>query len=444
MSTSVGATSHEVRDTAGSYVLAEAGGEAVPAGYKRSEVGVIPEDWKLMRLGDHATFRTGPFGSALHKSDYTDGGVPVVNPMHIIDSELVPTSAMSITEGAAVGLTEFRLKAGEIVIGRRGDMGRCAVVREDQAGWLCGTGSMIVRCSKDLDPDFLQRVLSSPSVIRAIEGSSVGSTMINLNQSVLAGLKLQYPPIHEQRAIAAALSDVDVLRANLDQLIAKKRDLKQAAMQRLLTGEGRLPGFDGEWLRMSLADLGVWKGGATPLMSKAEYWAGGDIPWASSSDVRTGLLARTAKSITRVAVQQSSTTLVEPNSLLIVTRSGILRRYLPVALNEVPMAINQDIKAIIPNSLVSSEFLLHVLTYQGRNILGSCLKSGTTVESIEYRWLKKFTIDLPMARDEQTAIATILSNMDIELAALETRRDKTRSLKQGMTQALLTGRIRLT
>ena len=124
------------------YAAAE---QRVPNGYKHTEVGVIPEDWDAARLGEHATFKTGPFGSALHQSDYVDGGVPVINPMQIIDGKIVPTSAMGITELAARKLSDFRLSAGNVVIGRRGEMGRCAVVLPEQHGWLCGTGSMIIR-----------------------------------------------------------------------------------------------------------------------------------------------------------------------------------------------------------------------------------------------------------------------------------------------------------
>ena len=226
------------------------------AGYKQTEVGVIPEDWEVTSLGEHATFRTGPFGSALHKSDYVRDGVPVVNPMHIVDGEIVPTASMTITDSAAHSLSEFRLRQGEIVIGRRGDMGRCAVVQPHQAGWLCGTGSMIVRPT-GFDPQFLQRVLSSDAVISAIVNSSVGTTMVNLNQGSLSSLQVQYPPLAEQSAIATALSDVDALLAAQDALIAKKRAIKQGAMQELLTGKRRLPGFSGEWEVRSLGNFGA-------------------------------------------------------------------------------------------------------------------------------------------------------------------------------------------
>ena len=98
--------------------------DVVKLGYKQTEIGVIPSDWNVSRLGECAKFRTGPFGSALHKSDYTDDGVPVINPMHIVDGKIEPSRTMTITERAANNLSDFRLKEGEIVIGRRGDMGR--------------------------------------------------------------------------------------------------------------------------------------------------------------------------------------------------------------------------------------------------------------------------------------------------------------------------------
>lgn len=218
--------------------------QVIPEGYKQTEVGVIPEDWDIQRLGVHATFKTGPFGSALHKSDYVDGGIPVVNPMQIIDGKVKPTSSMAISDEAAKKLSEYRLIAGDIVIGRRGDMGRCAVISEIENGWLCGTGSMIVRVKENADAAFLQRVLSNPQTITAIESASVGTTMINLNQGTLRALLILIPrDKQEQTAIANALSDVDALINELEKLIAKKQAIKTATMQQLLTGKTRLPQF---------------------------------------------------------------------------------------------------------------------------------------------------------------------------------------------------------
>jgi type I restriction enzyme S subunit len=216
-------------------------GFEVKSGYKHTEVGAIPEDWAVTKLGKHATFKTGPFGSALHQSDYVDGGVPVINPMQIVDGRIQPTASMAITEQAARKLSDFRLSKGDVVIGRRGDMGRCALVQPKQHGWLCGTGSMIIRSGASLDGRFIQRVLSSPPVIAAIENASVGSTMINLNQGTLGNLLVPLPPTKaEQEAIAAILSDMDAEVAGLEAKLAKDRQLKQGMMQELLTGKIRL------------------------------------------------------------------------------------------------------------------------------------------------------------------------------------------------------------
>jgi type I restriction enzyme, S subunit len=220
----------------------------IPAGYKLTEVGVIPEDWEVSKLGLHSTFKTGPFGSSLHQSDYVEGGIPVINPMQIVDGKIQPTPSMAVSEQAARKLSEFRLSAGDVVIGRRGEMGRCAFVQAKEHGWLCGTGSMIIRTGASLDARFIQRMLSSPPIVTAIENASVGSTMINLNQSTLGNLRVPLPPTKaEQQAIAEALSDADAFIESLAQTVAKKHQIKQGAMQELLTGKKRLTGFGGEW-----------------------------------------------------------------------------------------------------------------------------------------------------------------------------------------------------
>lgn len=197
-------------------------------------------EWHQTVLGAVAAFRTGPFGSALHKSDYVTHGVPVINPMHIIDGVLVPSIGMTVTEQAAMRLADFRLRASDIVIGRRGDMGRCAVVQGSNEGWLCGTGSLIIRCSLEAVPHFLQRVLSSAAVIGAIEEGSVGTTMINLNQKVLWSLKITLPSVEEQNAIVEMLSEMDAELGGIEAKLAKARQIKQGMMQQLLTGRIRL------------------------------------------------------------------------------------------------------------------------------------------------------------------------------------------------------------
>jgi len=382
---------------------------------KDSAVGLIPVHWDARPLGAHARFRTGPFGSALHKADYTTDGIPVINPMHIIDGALVPTATMTVTENAARALTDFRLQVNDVIIGRRGDMGRCAVVSNREAGWLCGTGSMIVRCGKELNPAFLQRVLSSPRAIADIESSSVGSTMINLNQGTLSGLPVQVPPLAEQDAIAAALSDVDALLGAIDRLLAKKRDLKQAAMQQLLTGQTRLPGFSGKWETKRLGELLTVRHGKSQSQ-------------VVSNDGAYPVLA-TGGEIGR------ATRFLHDKPSVLIGRKGTIDR--PQYMDTPFWTVDTLFYSIVhePND---AKFLFYrfCLIEWGR------YNEASGVPSLSARTIEAVTIDSPSG-PEQIAIASLLSDMDTELAALEQRRDKTRLLKQGMMQELLTGRTRL-
>ena len=405
-------------------------------GYKQTEVGVIPEEWEVKRLGACATFRTGPFGSALHKSDYTDDGVPVINPMHIIAGQMVPTRTMTITEKAASNLSDFRLKTGEIVMGRRGDMGRCAVVQSHQSGWLCGTGSMIIR-GGNTDANFLQRVLSSPQVIVAIEDTSVGSTMINLNQSTLAGLRIQSPPLPEQRAIAGALSDVDVLIRAIDQLIAKKRDLKQAVMQQLLTGQKHLPGFHGEWEVKRLGDVAALNRlNVIPASLPTQMFVHFSLPAFDAGKAP----------VTEPGAAIRSNKFRVPQGAVLVSKLNprIPRVWAP---DDIPLEAIASTEFLVLTSRegTSRRFLFVLCSSPLFCEQMELAATGTTGshQRISPGGALSLKVSVPVDVEEQTAIAEVLSDMDTELAALEQRRDKTRALKQGMMQELLTGRTRL-
>ena len=402
----------------------------VRPGYKQTEVGIVPVDWDIGPLGTHATFRTGPFGSALHKSDYTSDGVPIVNPMHIVDGRIEPTPTMTITEHAAKKLSDFRMKAGEIVIGRRGDMGRCAVVQEHATGWLCGTGSMIVR-PQNADPDFLQRVLSSPRTISAIKDASVGTTMVNLNQGTLAGLKIQIPPLLEQRAIAIALSDVDALLDGLDRLIAKKRDLKQAAMQQLLTGQIRLPGVHGEWEAAEFGDIVRIRNVKVIASSVSD---GIQCVELESIGQGTGRLLGSGD-----ATGASSKYSFKKGDVLFGRLREYLKKYWLATFNGI---CSTEIWPLIPSDDRLCSGFLHLLVQTSGFIDAAGVAYGTHMPRSDWSVLRKWPVKIPPP-PEQTAIAAVLSDMDAELSALETRRDKTRSVKQAMMQELLTGRIRL-
>ncbi|MFJ9659558.1 restriction endonuclease subunit S [Streptomyces griseoflavus] len=153
----------------------------------------------LRRLGDVSTIQTGPFGSLLHKEDYVRGGVPLVNPMHIVDGDIAVDKNHSATEAKARQLHSFKLVPGDVVLGRRGEMGRCAVVRKEHGDLLCGTGSLIIRPHREeISAEFLAAIFSRPSVKRRLLEVSLGATLPNLNQKIVGDLKVFIPPRIEQ------------------------------------------------------------------------------------------------------------------------------------------------------------------------------------------------------------------------------------------------------
>lgn len=249
--------------------------EIVRPGYKQTEVEVIPEDWEVARLGDCAQFRTGPFGSSLHKSDYIDDGVPVINPMHIVDGRIEPIRTMTITKKVAQNLADFCLDADEIIIGRRGDMGRCAVIQAHQIGsnkflvppsavlvsklnpriprvWalaeisensIASTEFLVLIPEQIISRNFLYLVCSSTQFCEQMELAATGITGSHqrMNPMDMLNIKILVPPDNtEQTAIAAVLSDMDAEIAALERRRDKTRAIKQGMMQELLTGRVRL------------------------------------------------------------------------------------------------------------------------------------------------------------------------------------------------------------
>jgi type I restriction enzyme S subunit len=379
-------------------------------------VGVIPDDWEVKKLGELARFRTGPFGNTLHKEDYTNNGIPIVNPMHIVHGDIVATQEMTITAQRACELADFRLREGDIVIGRRGEMGRCAVVKAVQNGWLCGTGSMIIRTNSLASADFLQLVLSSPPIVADIENASVGSTMVNLNQSVLAGLKVALPGSKEEQetissSIKAAGAQVEALQA----LITKKQQIKQANMQALLTGKRRLPGFEGEWEVKRLGDvLSICHGksqrdvevtnGPYPILATGGQIGTAERPLYSRPSVLIG-------------------------------RKGTINKpqYMDTPFWTVDTLFYSEMKEV--NSARFFYYLFYTIDWMQFN-------EASGVPSLNAKTIETIEVGCPTTQ-EQDAIASVLSELDAELAALEARKVKAQQLKQGMMQQLLTGKIRL-
>lgn len=175
--------------------------------------------WPLVRLDELAEIKIGPFGSLLHRDDYIENGHALVNPSHIADGKIAIDPKLTVTDEKYDELSSYKLRRGDVVLGRRGEMGRCAVVYEE--GLLCGTGSMIIRPGIDMKPYFLQNIISSPTYKRIIEGKAVGVTMMNLNAPTVSSFLIPKLPVHLQEQYLEFVSQSDKSKFEMEQALAE-------------------------------------------------------------------------------------------------------------------------------------------------------------------------------------------------------------------------------
>ena len=188
-----------------------------------------PYNWEKVPLSELADIRIGPFGSLLHKEDYIEGGHPLVNPSHIIDGKIVIDEKLTVSHQKYIELEAYHLKAGDVVMGRRGEMGRCAVV--SQEGLLCGTGSLLIRPKGKVTADYIQKIISFPSFKKTIEDMAVGQTMPNLNVPIVSAFKIIKPPMQVQENYYTFVTQVDKSKLTIQQSLDKLEVLKRALMQ---------------------------------------------------------------------------------------------------------------------------------------------------------------------------------------------------------------------
>jgi len=416
----------------------------VKPGYKQTEVGVIPEEWDLAQIAEVADVKTGPFGSALHERDYVHDGTPIITVEHLNELGVTHFNLPMVSDADCRRLRGYSLEADDIVFSRVGSVDRNALIREAEAGWLFSGRLLRVRPNqrKALAP-YLSHQFHSEPFKRRVRDVAVGQTMASLNTQILKNVTVVLPTILEQCAIAAALSDVDTLISALDKLITKKRDIKQAAMQQLLAGRKRLPGFHGEWRTKTLGKVMTrCFSGATPRRNRPDYFKG-NIRWITSGELNYNLITDTAEKLSSEAVDRTNLKIV-PKGTFLMAITGLEAEGTRGSCGIVgePATTNQSCMAIFPTSELVTEYLFHYYVFRGKALaLQYC--QGTKQQSYTTKLVKQLPIALPPTTTEQTAIAEVLSDMDAELAALEQRRDKTRLLKQGMMQELLTGKTRL-
>lgn len=192
---------------------------------------VNEKGWEVKKLGEVALIKTGPFGSMLHKEDYITGGIPLINPMHIQNFKAVPDKDFSISKEKAAELCNYQLKINDVIFARRGDIGRCAVISDKEAGCLCGTGSLFVRFERKLSSIYTMYVVRTTSFIKELVSKAKGATMLNLNSSTMENLRFPLPPLPLQQLFAQRIELIEKQKAEVQRTIKDLETLLASRMQ---------------------------------------------------------------------------------------------------------------------------------------------------------------------------------------------------------------------
>ncbi len=410
----------------------------VKPGYKQTEVGVIPKDWDSKPLGEAAEVVMGqsPAGTSYNRAG---DGAPLINgPTEFTDR--YPIKIQWTTTP-----TKFCRKGDVLLCVRGSSTGRINVSDDE---YCIGRGVAAIRARKEADTQFI--TFQIDSAVRKILSLTAGSTFPNIDGKSIRAIPIPLPLLNEQRAIARALGDVDALLVGQENLISKKRDLKQAAMQQLLTGQKRLPGFTGEWDMVKFSDISdkriPWSIGGGPFGSNlktSDYTTEG-VRIIQLQNIGDGRFHNDYAIYTSEAkADELLSNNIYPGEIILSKMGDPVARacFIPNVDPRYLMA-SDGIRLAVDARRFNKRFVhdyINSAYFRKKAIEAS---TGSTRQRIGLVELKHLPFVAPSLA-EQTAISTVLSDMDAELSALEQRRDKTRALKQGMMQELLTGKTRL-
>jgi type I restriction enzyme S subunit len=430
----------------------------VRPGYKRTDVGVIPEDWDLKPLADLFTFQNGVNAD---KSAY-GSGIAFINVLEVITNSILTDARVpGKVSLSAQARSAFAVQFGDVLFNRTSETQK----EVGLASVYTGTGEVVfggfvIRArsrTRTMNPIFTSYVLRSPAVRAQIVARGQGAIRANIGQQDLSRVLVFLPPRAEQEAIAEALGDADALIGSLEQLIAKKRHLKQGAMQELLTGRRRLPGFQlrrgykqtevgvvpDDWAVVRACDACSRIQDGTHFSPRA---GGNDYFYVTSRNIRFGYLdISTANRIDKAQHQAIYRRCDVKKGDVLLTKDGANTGN--AALNtlddEFSLLSSVAFLRFHDSKYSAAYFLQQILTSRGQRQIKDAM-AGNAITRLTLAKINNLTFPAPPTKTEQVAIATILSDMDTEIIALEGELTKSRQLKEGMMQELLTGRTRLT
>ena len=411
-------------------------------GYKQTEVGVIPLDWEVKRLGDIANIQRGASPRPIDSPVWFDHS-STVGWVRIADITNAGRFLNETTQRlSSLGVKESRpVAAGSLIMSICATVGRPIITNID----VCIHDGFVVFGKLETDQMFIYYVLKWIEPDWSKHGQT-GSQM-NLNTGLINDTKIKLPCLSEQTVIATVLSDMDALLDSLDRLIAKKRDIKQAAMVELLTGKTRLPGFEGEWERVELKKhISFLRNGVN---SRAELTVDDPVKYLHYGDIHSQIKVLFAPdNLPSIPLEKArNLDFLQDGDLVFADASEDLQgvsksvEIFNVGQNTVVAGLH-TIAVRFDKSKMGDGFKAYLQFIPEFNSVLRRLASGTKVYATNKSHIEGIVMRLP-SLSEQTAIAKVLSDMDAEIEALEVRRTKTQNIKQGMMQELLTGKTRL-
>lgn len=404
--------------------------------FKMTEVGLIPEDWEVEALGSIAAVATGSTPSTREPSNYGDEYL-FVSPVDMGRTKYITRSETMLS---AKGFTVARhFPEGSVLFVCIGStIGKCGIAREELTS---NQQINAILPTSTVSSEFLYYALSA--VAPSIKSLAGEQAVPIVNKSAFAASVIPLPPTKaEQQAIAEALSDADALIESLEQLLAKKRQIKQGAMQELLTGKRRLPGFGGEWVSKPIGgEIDLLTGFPFPSRS----YSSDGVRLLRGSNIKRGV-TDWDNDITKfwpsISSEYGQFGLRVGDIVVAMDGSLVGRSFARLSKADLPALLLQRVARIRSKTIDMGYLKEHICSVYFTEHCDS-VKTVTAIPHISPNNIRDFVIPVPPSREEQTAIASILSDMDAEIVALEEKLEKARRIKQGMMQELLTGRIRL-
>lgn len=401
----------------------------IPDGYQNTPVGIIPIDWEVHNIIENSTIKARIGWQGLTTAEYLEiGDYFLVTGTDFYNGRIKWETCNYVSKERFMQDVNIQVTIGDILITKDGTIGKVAYINDLPKEGTLNSGVFVIRPKGNTYlPLFLYYLFNSFYFNDFLRKLVAGSTINHLYQKDFISFQFPLPALREeQTAIATTLSDIDTLIENLGKLITKKQNIKQGAMQELLTGKRRLAGFNGEWVIKKLGEIAEVVMGQSP---KSEFYNfnGIGLPLVQgNADVEN------RKTIIRVFTS-NITKSGRKGSIIMSVRAPVGE----ISKTTFDCCLGRGVCAIS----YKNDYLYHYLIYFEKS--WTKLSTGSTFDSVNSAQVKNLEIPIPAEDDEQTTIATILNDMDFEIEALEKKLDKYRIIKQGMMQVLLTGKIRL-